>query len=481
MSLFLKTPTLVFLSFCPPLVCAFHPNPTLLFVVTPFSISLFINVHFHILNIPIIKCSGDQKKQLNGKGAPTKSTAVKAKPTPAKPAKSGSYKLVVKSPMPTKAAKSTSKPFKGRPTAVEILLSKINPITPSKSTISLIKNGNAKSAAAKTNGLAKANNNGNGRATGAKANGNGKADPKPTAPARVSGNGKVVVEKKVINTKSSTEKKSSGNGKVTIVTKSNGAAEKKTSGSGKATIEVKDIKVKVNGKPENKVAGEAKANGNGKIITVVEKKFTNDAANRAKTETTTRAKTEKVIKVEKIEKTTLSTAKSATKLAASKAAKPTKAAKFDATTLTKATKATATAGKTQARAEVKEVTQVKTVVTKVPLVKTTVSKAAKNVVERVTMPRKVASTSMPVRPTPPRPTKSKMAVDINVKSQHKPFPPFGKTALSGTTIPGRKVTNGYQQVQWRGPCVGQSGRSVWPICPTVARSFHHSRCAAKFE
>lgn len=433
-------------------------------------------MHFHILNIPIIKYSGDQKKQLNGKGAPTKSTAVKAKPTPAKPAKSGSSKLVVKSPMPTKAAKSIAKPFKSRPTAVEILLSKINPITSSKSTISLIKNGNGKSAAAKTNGLAKANNNGNGRATGAKANGNGKADSKPTAQARVNGNGKVVVEKKVIiNAKSSAEKKSSGNGKVTIVAKSNGAAEKKTSGSGKATIEVKEIKVKVHEKPENKVTGEARANSNGKIITVVEKKFTNGAANRAKIETTTRAKTEKVIKVERIEKTTLSTAKSATKLDASKAAKPTKAS-----TLTKATKAAAAAGKTQARAEVKEVTQVKTVVTKVPLVKTTVSKAAKNVVERVTMPRKVASTSIPVRPTPPRPTKSKMAVDINVKSQHKPFPPFGKTALSGTTIQGRKVTNGYQQVQWRGPCVGQSGRSVWPICPTVARSFHHSRSAAKF-
>lgn len=380
--------------------------------------------------------------------------------------------------MPTKAAKSTAKPFKGRPTAVEILLSKINPITSSKSTISLIKNGNGKSAAAKTNGLAKANNIGNGRATGTKANGNGKADSKHTAQARVNGNGKVVVEKKVIiNAKSSAEKKSSGNGKVTIVTKSNGAAEKKTSGSGKATIEVKEIKVKVHGKPENKVTGEAKANGNGKIITVVEKKFTNGAVNRAKIETTTRAKVEKAIKVEKIEKTTLSTAKSATKLDASKAAKPTKATKFDASTLTKATKAAAASGKTQARAEVKEV---KTVVTKVPLAKTTVSKAAKNVVERVTMPRKVATTSMPVRPTPPRPTKSKMAVDINVKSQHKPFPPFGKTALSGTTIPGRKVTNGYQQVQWRGPCVGQSGRSVWPTCPAVAGSFHHSRGAAKF-
>lgn len=408
-------------------------------------------MHFHILNIPTKQYSGDQKKQLNGKGAPTKSTAVKAKPTPAKPAKSGSYKLVVKSPMPTKAAKSIAKPIKARPTAVEILLSKINPTTASKSTISTIKNGNAKSSASKSNGLAKANSNGNGRATGAKAN--GKAEAKPTAQARVSGNGKVVVEKKVF-----AEKKSSGNGKVTIVTKSNGAAEKKTSGSGKATIEVKEIKL-------NKVTGEAKANG--KMITVAEKKFTNGAANRAKIETSARAKTEKVIKIEKIEKTVLSTAKSATKLDASKAAKPTKATKFDATSLTKPTKAAAAAaGRTQARAEVKEVTQVKTVV-KVPLVKTTVNKAVKNVVDRVTLPRKVASTSMPVRPTPPRPTKSKMAVDINVKSQHKPFPPFDKTALSGTSIPGRKVTNGYQQVQWSGPCLGQGGRSVWPICPTL--------------
>lgn len=414
-------------------------------------------MHFHILYIPTKQYSGDQKKQLNGKGAPTKSTAVKAKPTPAKPAKSGSYKLVVKSPMPSKAAKSTAKPIKARPTAVEILLSKINPTTASKSTISTIKNGNGKSAASKSNGLAKANSNGNGRATGAKAN--GKADAKPTAQARVNGNGKVVVEKKVIlNAKSSAERKSSANGKVTIVTKSNGAAEKKTSGSGKATIEVKEIKIKVHGKPENKVSGEAKANG--KMITVVEKKFTNGAANRAKIETTARAKTEKVIKIEKIEKTVLSTAKSATKLDASKAAKPTKV-----TILTKPTKAAA-AGKTQARAEVKEVTHVKTVI-KVPLVKTTVNKAAKNVVERVTLPRKVASTSMPVRPTPPRPTKTKMAVDINVKSQHKPFPPFGKTALSGTSIPGRKITNGYQQVQWSGPCLGQGGRSVWPICPTL--------------
>lgn len=407
-------------------------------------------MHFYILNISTKQFLGDQKKQLNGKGSPTKSTVVKAKPTPAKPAKSGSYKLVVKSPMPTRAAKSS----RTRPTAVQILLSKITPTTASKATASLVKNG--KSAAAKTNG-----NNGNGKANGAKAN--GKADAKPTAQARLNGNGKVVIEKKVIgNAKYSSEKKSSGNGKVTVVTKSSVAVEKKAGGNGKATVQVKEIKIKVNGKPQNKVIGEAKANGGGKIITVVEKKVTNGAASRAKIETTTRAKTEKVVK------TVVSTAKSATKLEASKAAKPTKASKLESTTLTKASKAAA-AGKSQARAEVKEVTQVKTVVTKVPVVKTTVSKAAKSVVERVSVARKVASTSLPVRPTPPRPTKPKMAVDINVKSQHKPFPPFGKTALRGTSVPARKVTSGYQQVQRRGPGPAQYGPSVplWSGLSTI--------------
>lgn len=434
-------------------------------------------MHFYILNISTKQYSGDQKKQLNGKGAPTKSTVVKAKPTPAKPVKSGSHKLVVKSSMPTKAAKSTAKPLKARPTAVEILLSKINPTTASKFTLSIVKNANSKSAAAKTNGLAKANNNGNGKATGAKANGNGKADAKPTTQARLNGNGKVVSQTKVSSAKSLAEKKYSGNGKGAIVTKSN-VSEKKTSGNGKATIEVKEIKIKVNGKPENKVIGEAKANTNGKIITVVEKKFTNGAANRAKIETTTRAKTEKVTKVEKTEKTVFTTAKSAKKTDASKSAKATKATKFGPTTLTKATKAAA-AGKTQGRAEVKEVTQVKTVVTKVPLVKPTVSKAAKNVVERVTIPRKVASTSMPIRPTPPRPTKSKMAVDINVKSQHKPFPPFGKTALSGTAIPARKVTNGYQQVQWRGPCWVTVAAVYGPSVPLCCQVFPPLRVCSK--
>lgn len=398
--------------------------------------------YIYISNISTKQFSGDQKKQLNGKGAPSKSTALKAKPTPAKPAKSGSYKLVVKAPMPTKP--------KARPTAVEILLSKINPTT-----TSTVKYANDKSAAAKTNGLAKANNNGNGKAAAAKANGNGKADAKPTAQARVNGNGRVVVEKKVTgNAKSSSEKKSGGNGKVTVVTKSSVTVEKKAVGNGKATSEVKEMKSKVSGKPENKVVGEAKANG--KIITVVEKKVTNGGANQAKIETTTRAKTEKGLKVEKI---VLSTAKSETK----SAAKPTKATTSESTTITRVAKAAG--GKSQARAEAKEATQVKSVATKVPPVKTTVSKAAKNVVETLALPRKVASTSVPVRPTPPRPVKTKMATDVNVKSNHKPFPPFGKTL---TAIPARKVTNGYQQVL----------RSEWPqrmAQPShfLDGSFHH--------
>lgn len=418
-------------------------------------------MHLYISNISTKQYSGDQKKQLNGKGAPTKSTVVKAKPTPAKPAKSGSYKLVVKAPMPTKAAKSTAAKLKARPTAVEILLSKITPTTTSKFTTSTVKYSNGKSAAAKTNGLAKANTNGNGKATGAKANGHGKAEAKPTAQARVNGNGRVGVEKKAIgNARFSAAKKSGGNGRVTVVTKSSVTVEKKGIGNGKAASEVKEIQMKVNGKSENKVVGEAKANGNGKIITVVEKKVTSGAANRAKTETTTRAKTEKVIRVEKIEKTVLSAAKSATKTAA----KPTKATTFESPTLWKATKAAAAAGgKSQARAEVREASQVKTVATKVPPVKTTVSKAAKNAVVTVTPPRKVGSTSVPVRPTPPRPVKPKMATGANVKSNHKPFPPFGKTL---TASPARKVTNGYQQVLRSHPVrVRVAVAYVWPSRP----------------
>lgn len=365
--------------------------------------------------------------------------------------------------MPTKAAKSTAAKPKANPTAAEILLSKINPTTTSKFTASTVKYSSGKSAAAKTNSLAKANNNANGKTAGAKANGNGKADAKPTAQAKGNGNGKVVVEKKVIgNAKSSAEKKSGGSGKVTVVTKSSVTVEKKATGNGKATTEVKEIKSKLSGKPENKVAGEAKANNSGKTVTVVEKKVTSGAANRAKIETTTRAKSEKVIKVEKIEKTVLSTARSEAKLTA----KPTKATKFESATFIKTTNAaTAAGGKSQARAEVKEATQVRSVATKAPLVKTTVSKAAKNVVEAVTLPRKVASTSLPIRPTPPRPVKPKTATDLNVKSNHKPFPPFGKTL---PVIPARKVTNGYQQVL----------RSEWPqrmahTSYLAARSFHH--------
>lgn len=398
-----------------------------------------------------------QKKQLNGKGGPTKTAVGKAKPTPAKPAKSGSYKLVVKAPMPPKAARSTTAKPKARPTAVEILLSKINPTTTYKFTTSTVRYSTAKSATAKTNGLAKAsNNNGNGKAAAkAKANGNGKAEAKPTAQARLNGNGRVVVQKKVMGSaKTSAEKKSGANGKVTVVTKSSVTVEKKATGNGRASTEVKEIKMKVNRKPENKVVGEAKASGNAKIITVVEKKVTNGAASRAKMETTTRAKTEKVLKVEKIEKTVLSTAKSA--------AKPTKATKFESTTLTKATKAAG--GRSQARSEVKEASQVRTATTKVPPGRPTLSKAAKNVVEAVALPRKVASTStsVPVRPTPPRPLKPKMATEVNVKSNHKPFPPFGKTFPA---IPARKVTNGYQQVL----------RSVWPLRPSSPTGpAHHS-------
>lgn len=326
--------------------------------------------------------------------------------------------------MPTKAAKP-----KARPTAVEILLSKITPTTTSKFTSSTLKYGSAKSAAAKTNGLAKANNVGNGKATGAKANGSSKAAAKPTAQARVSGNGKVGVEKKVIgNGKSSAEKKSGGNGKFTVVTKSSVTVEKR----GQATTVVKESQMKVTGKAANKVVGEAKANGSGKTISVVEKKVTNGAAARAKIETTTRGKTQKVIKVEK---TVVSTAKAATK----SSAKPTKATNFEGATLMKATKAAG--GRSQAGAEGREASHGKTAATKVPALRTTVSKAAKSVLQTVAPPRKVASTSVPVRPTPPRPGKPKMATDTYEKS--KPFPPFDKPF---TALPGRKVTNGFQQV-----------------------------------
>nr|XP_029137903.1 nucleolar protein dao-5-like [Labrus bergylta] len=419
----------------------------------------------------------------------------------AKPAKTGPSKLVVKSPMPTKAPKpSSAKPTKVKPTAVEILLSKIKPTAAAKSEPKAAPAKNGKPVVEKkANGATKANGNGNGKAAAAKANGNGKAtaEAKPTAQAKVNGNGngkvvaekkvngngngatvqakvngngngKVVAEKKVIGNgngatvqakvngngkvvaekiviasgKSSASKKANENGKATVVSKTNGkaTAEKKVNGNGKTTIEVKEITVKVNGKAENKVNGEAKANG--KVITVVEKKVVSNGA--AKTETTTKAKTEKVVKVEKIEKTVVSAAKSAAKVEATKAPKPTKATKAEPTKAAKVVATKASAAKTQEKAEVKEVVKVKTVVTKVPLVKPTVSKVVKTVVEKVNIPKKAAPTSAPVRPTPPRPTKSKM-VDMNVKSLHKPFPPFGEAVLGGTAVQAKKVTNGYQQ------------------------------------
>uniref|UniRef100_A0AAV2K194 Uncharacterized protein n=1 Tax=Knipowitschia caucasica TaxID=637954 RepID=A0AAV2K194_KNICA len=84
---------------------------------------------------------------------------------------------------------------------------------------------------------------------------------------------------------------------------------------------------------------------------------------------------------------------------------------------------------------------VKVKTTKAPPAKPTVTQA--NVVEKMTV-KKVVTTSAPVRPTPPRPTKPRV-VDNNVKSQHKPFPPFGSTNLGGTANPAKKITNGYQQ------------------------------------
>lgn len=393
----------------------------------------------------------------NGKAGPTKSTPVKAKPTPAKSTKTGGYKLVVKPPMPTKSAKSI-KTSKAKPTAVEILLSKINPTAAVKvkTTTVATKSGNGKTVITKTYS---------------------KAAVKPTVQAKVNGNGKtVIVEKKVSgngNGKSSAEKSSNGNGKPTVVSKINGNGSDKAAVvkkvNGKTTVEVKAITVKVNSKSETKVSGDSKANGNGKAVG-------KDASNQAKVETTTKGTTEKIVKVEK---TVVSAVKSTAKASTSKAPKPTKASTPEATTMAKASTTKATTGKAQLKAEVK---QVKTVVNKVPLVKSKVSKVEKNVVEKVSIPRKVATTSVPVRPTPPRPTKSKMVLDINIKSQHKPFPPFGKTALSGTAVPAKKITNGYQQVQKEDPYLGLDGQSgMSHHSHLLSRSFHHQGFATKFR
>ncbi|CAG5888980.1 unnamed protein product [Menidia menidia] len=374
------------------------------------------------------------KKAPNGKAAPTKSTLVKAKPTPAKPAKTSAYKLVVKPPLPTKASKSsTAKQQKTKPTAAVNLLSKIKPTAAAKSkpTAAPSKNGNGKpTAQKKPNGTVKPSVNGNGKTSAAKSN--GKAEAKPTVQAKVNGNGngKVVAEKKINgngNGKSSAEKKVNGNVKATSVPKTNGngkaAAEKKPNGNGKA---------------QAKGNGVAKANGGSKLTTALEKKVVSKgAANQAKSETTTKTKADKAVKVDK---TVVSAAKAASKVDATKA--PTKASKPKPTQPAKAITTKAPTAKTQSKAEVKEVTKVKSVGAKVPLVKPTVSKP---VVKKVSIPTKVAPTTAPVRPTPPRPTKPKVMVDNNVKSKNRPFPPFGKTVLGGTAVPGKKVTNGYQQ------------------------------------
>lgn len=389
----------------------------------------------------------------NGKTGPTKSTPVKAKPTPVKSTKTGGYKLVVKPPMPTKNSKS-SKPSKAKPTAVEVLLSKINP-----------------TAAVKVKTTTVATKSGNGKTVVTKIS--SKVAVKPTVQAKVTGHSKsVTVEKKVIGIgKSSAEKSSNGNGKATVVSKTNGNGSDKAAVvkkvNGKTSVEVKEIAVKVNSKPDTKVSGNSKTNGNGKTVS-------KDASNQAKVESAKKSKTEKVVKVEK---TVVTVVKSTAKASASKAPKPTKASTPEATTMAKASATKATSGKTQLKAEVK---QVKTVVAKVPLVKSTVSKVEKSVVKQLSIPRKVASTSVPVRPTPPRPTTSKMGLDINIKSQHKPFPPFGKTALSGTAVPAKKITNGYQQVQNQDPCLGFNGHSgMFHRSHLVSRSSYHQGFATK--
>lgn len=376
MSLFLKTSTLLFLSpSVHPLFVLFTPLPTLPYI-SVFLHSLCLH-QYALLHTKLHQPhnNGHQKKEVNGKAAPTKSNLLKPKPTPPKPAKSGKFKIV-KTPIPTKAPKTS----KSKPTAAEILLSKIKPTAAAKSktTPAPAKNGNSKTAAEK-----KANG-------AAKANGNGKAAvSKPTAQAKVNGNGKSSAEKKV-NAKVTAAPKVNGNGKVTT--------EKKVNGNSK-----------VNGKAENKVNGEAKASGKA-------------AANQAKTETTTKAKTEKV------------------KAETNKAPKPTKASKPKAPA------------------------------TKAPTAKTVDTKL--KVSFQSTAPNKVAPTSANVRPTPPRPTKYKL--DNNVKSLHKPFPPFDKTERSGTAVPTKRFSSGYQQVQQEGSRLGRCVQTrMSHLSHLVASSFHH--------
>lgn len=295
---------------------------------------------------------------------------------------------MVKPPLPTKASKST----KTKPTAANAFLSKIKPTSAPKSKPTSVGIGN-KVAQNKPNNAAKAN--GNGKESLAKPNSNGKDGTKPTVPSKVNGNGKgkIVIEKKV-NGKSSAEKKANSNGKAAVVSKG-----------------------KANGKAENKNSNEAKANGNNKHTSLSGKKNVKVAAGQAKLETTTKPVTVKASKTNKLEPT-----------------KPTKILKPQPTKVAKIKSV-----KTPVKAEVKASTKVKTFPPQV---------SKKAVVKKIA-PTQVASTPNP-RPTPPRSTKPKVTADSNVKSQHRAFPPFDLTFLSGTTVPEKNAIIGVQQVHNEG-------------------------------
>ena len=345
----------------PPSSSSFTHPPLPLFLC----LSPFLSTHI-ITPSQQTNSHGEQKKAANGKPVPTKPAPAKAKTAAAKAAKAKSAKVVVKPPMPTKAAKpAVVKPSKAKPTAVEVLLSKIRP------TAAAAKKSSAEKKV-KAEGKAKANTNGKAVVT------------KATSSTKVSnGNGKVTVEKKVVKT----------------------VVEKKVNGLAKANGKAAVVKAKAS-------AADKKANG---------------AAKPAKTETSMKAK------VTKVQKTVVS----ATKSAATKAPtpKPTNTPKAQTP---KATKAAATKSS--------HVTKVTTIVTKVPVVKTTMKSFLQSSATKRT------ATSLPVLQTTTNGVRSKPTVDLdNVKSLHKPFPPFGKTALSGTGLPVKRPTSGYQQVQQDGP------------------------------
>lgn len=288
-------------------------------------------------------------------------------------------------------------------------MSKIKPTsaTKSKPTSVPVTNGiGNKAAQKKPNSAAKSN--GNGKESLVKPNSNGKDGTKPTTPSKVNGNGKgkIVIEKK-LDVKFPSEKKANGNGKAAVLSKE-----------------------KANGKAENKISNAAKANGNNKHMSLLEKKNVNKGAGgQAKLETTTKPVTEKVLKTNKLE--------------ATKAPKPTKILKPQPTKVTKNPTV-----KTFGKAEVKHAAKVKTFPPKVSTVKKVPNKT---VVKKFPILTKVASTPTP-RPTPPRPSKSKVTADSNVKSQHRAFPPFGKTFLSGTAVPGKSAAGSFQQVHNEGSC-----------------------------